>query len=174
MKEIEVKFRVKNFKTIIPILKKLGMKQVWKGKEKNFFLDTPSMTLKKMGAGLRVREWGGHSKSITLKTKGSGDNKKYKVRNEHQVIIDDIRAARGLLKGLGFSNEYLRYEKYREHWKREGVSVELDILKGMHFVEIEASKAKITQLAEILGLDWAQSTTQSYTSMLQSLAKSKY
>ncbi|MBI2055022.1 MAG: class IV adenylate cyclase [Candidatus Sungbacteria bacterium] len=168
MKEIELKFRVANFKEIIPKLKKLGGKCVWRGIEESYFYDTPAKTLKRKHQMLRLRSWAEHSYSLALKLEPEHSHKRYKVRDEFQIIVDDINATREILKHLGFV-EYIRYKKYREHWKLPGAFIELDTLKHLHFVEIEASKDRINQLAQILRLDWGQTTTQGYLSILRDL-----
>ena len=170
MKEIELKFKVANFREIIPQLKKLGGKCVWRGTEESWFFDTPAKTLKKKRQMLRLRSWAGHSHSLTLKLEPERSHKRYKVRDEFQIIVDDINVTREILKHLGFV-EYIRYKKYREHWKLPGAYIELDILKHLHFVEIEASKDRINQLVQILRLDWSQTTTQGYLSILRDLGR---
>lgn len=168
MKEIEVKFEVKNFKDKKIRLQKLGAELIWKGKEKNFYFDARDGKLKKSGAVLRLREWGGLSNTLTLKIDTKNKNKKYKIRKELQIEIDNIAEASKIFSALGFSGIF-RYSKYREHWKLKDASIELDRLEnGRCFVEIESTQKRINELAKILKLDWEKSTTNSYLTILSS------
>lgn len=163
MKEIEIKFRVKNFKGILSNLKRLGACLEWSGREENFYFDTRAMRLKKLGGALRLRRWPGHSERLTLKT--PSPTKRYKVRNEYQIDISNLKTMRTILENLGFYNS-LHYFKKRSHWKLEGAAVELDVLRNEYFVEIEGPKKKIDKIAKELGLDWKNSTTKSYPKIL--------
>jgi len=69
-------------------------------------------------------------------------------------------------KKIGFF-EVLYYTKAREHWSLPKAFIELDNLSGKKFVEIEASHKRLKELAQKLGLDFAKSTTKSYTQILK-------
>lgn len=167
MVETEVKFKVRAFGAIRKRLKSLGGKLIWKGVEKNFFFDTARGDLKKKKYHLRVRRWVGHSNSITLKVPPKRESRKYKVSHEHQIVFhDDVNIARRILKHLGFV-EYGSYKKYREHWEFRGAVIELDRVKNLSFLEIEAPKKKIDALAKLFGLDWENSTTKGYLKILR-------
>ncbi|MCH7759499.1 class IV adenylate cyclase [Patescibacteria group bacterium] len=168
MKEIEVKFKVKNFRNIIPKLNKLGARLVWQGLEQNVFFDFPAGKLKKQGVVLRLRKWPGHSNLLTLKTGGGQSSKKYNVRDEYQIKIDDIKSTKEILKNLGLV-ECFYYKKFRQHWTLGKTAIELDKLRHIYFVEIEAPKKEINELAKILGLDWKQSNTKNYLEILKEL-----
>ena len=164
-KEIELKFFVKSFEGILPRLKKLGGRLKWKGIEKNWFYDTPKEDLRKKGDNLRLRKWRGHSETMTFKNK-TVHKKNFRRSNEFQLETN-VDMMRKIFKGLGF-NEFLYYQKYREHWVLPGrVSIELDKLKGKNIVEIEASPKKIKELALKLGLNWKTSTTKGYLGLLR-------
>jgi predicted adenylyl cyclase CyaB len=170
MKEIEIKFRVKDFTEVRSRLKKLGAVLEWKGVEQSWFYDTPRQDLRAKGYNLRLRAWDGHSYMLTLKTKPRQEDGRYKIRNEHEMQISSLDTAFKILKLLGYG-ERIKYRKFREHWKLRGASVELDTLKGMHFVEIEAGKRRIDELALALGLDWKQTVRKGYISILQETEK---
>ena len=168
MKEIEVKFKVKNFKHIIPKLKKLGARLVWQGLEENIFFDFPAGKLKRQGVMLRLRKWPEHSNLLTLKARTGRRSKKYNVNDEYQIKIDDIKSTKEILKNLGLI-EWFYYKKFRQHWTLGKTAIELDKLRYIYFVEIEASKKKINELAKILELDWKQSNTKNYLEILKEL-----
>jgi len=161
MQEIEAKFRVKNFRNITPKLRKIKARLVWRGIEECFFFTNKRHNL-------RLKKWPGYSNTLTLKTEPKRLSKKYKIRNEYQIEVNDIKITRDMLKILGFV-EHFQYKKYREHWKWKDASIELDKIKNMHFVEIEGSKKRINELARILKLDWQQSTTKGYLAILKEL-----
>ncbi|MDI6734459.1 MAG: class IV adenylate cyclase [Patescibacteria group bacterium] len=165
MREIELKFKVKNFKNIVPKLKKLGAKLLWQGIEENYYFDTPNADLKKKSVYLRIRKWPGHSNSLTLKVSPLHKTKKYKILREYQVSVSDLKTTRIILENLGFVEKW-HYKKYRKHWKLGGVVIELDWVKNHRIVEIEGSKKKINELAKKLGLDFKDSTTKGYLNIL--------
>ena len=168
MKEIEVKFQVKNFKKIVLALMELGAQLEWKGVEVSYFFDNAEGTLRKEHKNLRLRKWEGEKNILTLKTPAERTSKKYKIKNEYEIVVDNIDRARNLLKHLGFQ-EYLRYKKHREHWKLPDAAIELDTLMGHHFVEVEAPKKRIDELAHALGLEWSHVVRQGYVSILREL-----
>jgi len=166
MKEIEIKFRVRDFKRVREKLIQLDARLDWKGLEESWFFDTPKQLLKQKKYNLRLRRWSGHKDTLTLKTKPAEEDLKYKVRNEYEIEVDDIRVACTILEHLGFK-KYLRYKKYREHWLLKDAAVELDKLSGQYFVEIEAPKKRIDELAIFLGLDWQKAEKRGYISILR-------
>ena len=66
-----------------------------------------------------------------------------------------------ILRGLGYLPR-LCYEKFRSVWTLTQARVFLDILPFGHFLEIEASPARIRGLALELGLDPRDALSQSY------------
>lgn len=168
MIEKELKFEVKNFVNLRPILQKLGSRLIWKGKEKNFYFDTQDKKLEKSGTALRIREWQNHSNTLTLKIPAKQKNESVKVREELQIEINNIQTAARILNTLGFVKIFY-YQKNREHWKLKNASIELDKIKNKYFVEIEASQKIIKKLTDILNLDWKKSTTKDYPAILKEL-----
>ncbi|MBI2514880.1 class IV adenylate cyclase [Candidatus Wolfebacteria bacterium] len=169
MKEIEIKFKVENLEGPRKIIKKLGARLLWKGIEENYYFDTLDKKLKKRGQVLRIKKWKGFETTLTLKTDLEGYNRKrFNIREEARMLIDEshVKFAARILKHLGFV-EFFRYNKYREHWEAGNVSFELDKVGSRFFVEIEAPKKKIRELADKLGLDWAGSTAESYIELIK-------
>ena len=167
MKEIEIKFGVKNLDETRLRLKKLGARLVWKGVEESRFFDTPTNDLRKKGQVIRLRKNENYKNTLTIKISSAEDGKRYKIKNELEITIDNINTAQKILRSLGFTKEFFRYKKHREHWELSHASIELDKTRGGCFVEIEASKQTIGRLAKKLDLDWAQSTTKGYVSILK-------
>ena len=161
-KEIEVKFRVQKLGGYREKLKKLQAQLEWMGKEKNIYFERNDAYLEQGGKVLRVREWPGHSASITSKSsapKTSG--RRYDERREEQTDIADFASMCRILEMIGF-DKVLVYEKKREHWKLGKVSIELDRLHGRSYVEIEGTKKQIDKIARLLGLDWEDRESRSY------------
>ncbi|MDO8584580.1 MAG: class IV adenylate cyclase [bacterium] len=165
MNETEVKFRVKSFNAVRANIKKLGGVCEWKGEERNYFFDTPDKTLRKQKATLRLRERENGPAALTIKITPERNHGKYKVMQEYEITVSDVSETARMLKLLGFA-QWFKYKKQREHWKVSGAHIELDFVGKLRFVEIEASKKKIDALAKTLGLDWKNSTTKGYLSIL--------
>lgn len=162
-KEIELKFRVENFGNLREKLKKLGAKLEWKGKEENWYFDTPNNGLRKKDSALRIKRMG--DVKLTLK-EGRHIERGVKVATEYQVVVDDPHIMKIILEKLGFDN-VLYYRKYREHWRLGNAYIELDTLNSKRFVEIEAFHKLLKELVYKLGLDFTKSTTKSYTHILK-------
>lgn len=166
MNETEVKFRVKSFSAVRVRIKKLGGKLEWYGEERNFFFDTPEKILRQRKATLRLRERENGPAALTIKITPERDHGKYKVMREYEITVSDVAETAQMLKLLGFE-QWFQYKKQREHWELGRAHVELDSVGKLKFVEIEASKKKIDALAKALGLDWKDSTTKGYLTILK-------
>ncbi|OHA48425.1 MAG: hypothetical protein A2806_03110 [Candidatus Terrybacteria bacterium RIFCSPHIGHO2_01_FULL_48_17] len=175
MKEIEVKFSVKDFERIRRNLKQRGAKLLWKGIEQNYFFDTKNRQLKKRREVLRVKKIKKKRKDVfllTFKTGAKGRDVKFKARDEYEIEINDFLAMQRILQKLGF-HPWFRYQKRREHWKLGKLSIELDEVRGRRFVELEGEKRGIEKLARELTLHWGNSTTKGYLSILNAYARRK-
>ena len=96
---------------------------------------------------LRVRLENGKSR-ITFK--GPVQPSLMKVRDELETIIGDGVLLLRLFEELGY-RVWFRYEKYREEFSHEDVTVAVDETPVGVFVEIEGSEQGITAMAEALG-----------------------
>ena len=162
-KEIELKFRVKDFGPIRKKLKVLGAKLVWKGREENWFFDSRRFNFRKNDSALRIKI--SDRPTLTLKT-GKHIERGVKIATGHEAEIGDPFNMRFILERLGM-NRALRYSKKREHWKLGKSYVELDTLNPSNkYVEIEGSHASIQSIDKKLNLSFAKSTTKSYTEIL--------
>ncbi len=165
MKEIEVKFIVKDLKPAARILKKLRAVRAWKGTEESYYFDLPGHVLRNRGIVLRLRRWKGDSDTLTCKIEPARNAGKISAREELQTTLGDHAAMRAILGALGY-RESFRYQKNREHWKLGKTAIELDALGKRKFVEIEGTKKEIERLARLLKLDWERSTVRSYVDIL--------
>jgi len=145
-REIEIKLRVEDMKSLSRALKRLGAKPVGEGKgrihEWNVIYDTPQGGLAKHGQLLRIRTespGANKSRSTTAKTakprivltfkqpavkpeKAIGNPANYvpswphKVREEIEIEVADAAALGSIFEGLGMRG-WFRYEKYRTTMK---------------------------------------------------------
>lgn len=167
MKEIEVKFKVRDFREIRKKLQSVGAVLIWKGIEESFFFDTRESSLRKKGTLLRLRRWAGHSNTLTVKTKAL-PSRWYKIKHEYQIPVENVEKTKLLLQALGFK-EYFRYKKYREHWNVGNASIELDKVAHLLFVEIEAPPKEIDRIARTFGLNRRYAIREGYIGILKRL-----
>lgn len=165
-REIELKFYVDNFGPLRNKLQKIGAKRIWAGKEKNWYFDTPTQTLRKRRVAFRLRTAGDNK--LTLKANGS--RRIFKSVDEYEISVSDADETRKILEKLGFRIR-IAYSKKRECWKYKKADITLDSLPFGKFVEIEASPQQIRSLAQKLGLSFAESTTKSYIQLLREHSK---
>ena len=164
-KEVELKFFVDDLGLVRKKLKKLGVKLEWTGSEYDRFFDTSDKRLQKKGATLRLRVTPDFS---YLTYKESKTHKKFKVADEYEV--DDIKnpeELRKILERLGFEVKFAYKKPRREFWRWGKNLITLDSFPFGKFVEIEGTENFIKSAALKLGLDFARSSTESYTRLLK-------
>jgi adenylate cyclase class 2 len=130
--------------------------------EANTLFDAPGGELRASGRSFRVRRYGSKG-SVTLK----GVARVFggvKSREELETHVDSPEVLARILHAIGFVPQF-RYEKYREIWKVGSTVVCLDETPLGHFVEIEGALSAISRVAKILGLDAANSLSDSYPAL---------
>lgn len=167
MKEIEMKFEVKNFTQVRERLHAIGARLVWKGIESTQYFDYSDESLKKKKLSLRIREWKGYSILVTCKH-DLKHGKNAKRRNEFQFETNDKKQVEAIFLLLGLVPTF-NYKKKREHWEVEKhVHVELDELQtARRFVEIEGTEQKIITLSKVLGVFDCSKVFKSYPEILK-------
>lgn len=158
--EIETKYLNADHAALRARLAELGAGRVGRWLERNAVYDDADRSLKARGTLLRLREKPGGA-VLTLKRSAAATSATAKIYEEHETRVDDARALRGVLCGLGYA-EALRYEKIREKWKLAGCEVCLDTLPFGDFVEIEGAEADILACAGLLGLQSENASTATY------------
>ncbi len=118
--------------------------------EGNWVLDDPSHTLAAAGRLLRVRR-AGDTATLTVKEPGTFAGG-IKSRVELETEVGSAEQALAILAGLGFV-PVRRYEKRRESWSLDGVTVALDETPMGAFVELEGESPLLEPAAVELGLD---------------------
>ena len=131
-------------------------------REENLLLDQDDGSLRTAGSLLRIRQHGDRN-LLTLKGPVSY-NGSIKVRAEHETEISDLPRMVEIFARLGFS-VVMKYEKDREEWLLEDISVVLDHTPMGDFVEVEGPPERLELAARLLGLDPAAAVRGSYVSL---------
>ncbi len=167
MLEQEAKFWVPDLAAFRSMLEDRGARllapRVW---EYNIRFDTPDRALQAARQVLRLRR----DRKQTLAYKGRPRLEGgVVVREEIEVEIDDLEAARRLLKALGFVEVFV-YEKYRTLYRWGEVVLALDETPMGNFVEVEGPSAQAVQAAaRQLGLDPSAAVADSYAGLFHRL-----
>lgn len=149
----------------------LGIGALPRGKffEKNIRFEDSDNTLMANKCLLRLRH---DRKSIlTFKSPPPKDSQQVKVFKELEVEVSDFQAMKDILESLGYHGEQV-YEKWRETLVLEKVHFCLDAMPYGSFLEIEGSRADISNYARILGLPWEKRILTNYLAIFDILKKS--
>jgi adenylate cyclase class 2 len=126
--------------------------------QEDSLLDTDDESLRRRRCVLRVRVENGKSR-ITFK--GPVQPSLLKVREELETVVGDGQVVLRILEELGL-HVWFRYEKYREEFSHEDVTVAVDETPVGVFVEIEGSEHGIMAMADTLGRTPADYVLDSY------------
>lgn len=170
-REIELKFFVDDLGVVRKKLKRLRVKFEWAGSEYDRFFDTSDKKLQKKGATLRLRVTPDFS---YLTYKESKTHKKFKAADEYEVNdIQKPEELRKIFKRLGFGVKFAYKKPRREFWRWKGHLITLDSFPFGKFVEVEGPERFIHFAAKKLDLNFAKSSTKSYTQLLREHRKKK-
>jgi adenylate cyclase, class 2 len=114
--------------------------------QEDCLLDTADERLRRRRCVLRVRIEAGRS---LLTFKGPVQTSPMKLRDELETVVGDGVLFLRVLEQLGFT-VWFRYQKYREEFAREDVTLALDETPVGTFVEIEGSERGILDTTESL------------------------
>ena len=115
--------------------------------QEDYLLDTPEDTLRRRRCVLRVRLECGKT---MLTFKGPVQASPMKLREELETVVGDGLLLLNVLEELGF-RVWFRYEKYREEFSHEDVTVAIDETPVGIFIEIEGSDQGIADMTAALG-----------------------
>jgi adenylate cyclase class 2 len=115
--------------------------------QEDALLDTEDESLRQRRCVLRIRTESGKS---LLTFKGPVLPGSMKVRDEHETVVGDGEVLQRVLEELGL-HVWFRYEKYREEYAAEDVTIAIDETPVGTFVEIEGGEEGILAMAEALG-----------------------
>ena len=127
--------------------------------EDNWVFDDASRTLSASGRLLRLRSFAGRS-ILTFKD-AARFSAGVKSRAEYETAVEDGQAVVHILAGLGFA-PVRRYQKRREVWSLEEVTVAVDETPMGAFVELEGEAARLVPAAQALGLDRERAARGTY------------
>jgi len=165
MEEIEVKFRIKETKTVTERLRKLGFRiTIGRHREKNYLFDDNAGNLQKAGKLLRVRKTPS-SQSVTFKGPISTSSK-LKHREEIECRIDSADTLMRILEESGFKVR-TEYSKYRTVFEKDPFNVSLDETEAGNYLEVEGpSDEEITSLGEKLGYSEEDFVRRTYAELI--------
>ncbi len=126
--------------------------------QEDSLLDTEDESLRRRRCVLRVRVENGKSR-ITFK--GPVQPSIIKVREELETVVGDGQVLLCILETLGL-HVWFRYEKYREEFSHEDVTVAVDETPVGVFVEVEGTENGIIAMADALGREPADFVVDSY------------
>jgi len=114
--------------------------------QEDSLLDTPDDQLQRRRCVLRVRMESGKT---LLTFKGPVQTSPMKLREEMETVVGDGLLLMRVFEELGF-RVWFRYEKYREEFAHEDVTIAIDETPVGTFVEIEGSERGIHDMAAAL------------------------
>ena len=115
--------------------------------QEDALLDTDDEILRRRQCVLRVRTEAG---KCLLTFKGPAQPETMKIRDEYETVIDDGEILQRVLEELGL-HVWFRYEKYREEYAAEDVTIALDETPIGTYVEIEGGEDGIHTMTRALG-----------------------
>lgn len=162
-KELEVKYLVRDLKSIGEKLESLGAKlEHPREKEINLRFDFPDGSLTREHRVLRLRQ--DHRARLTYK--GPQDlSAEANLRTEVETAVEDFAAMQRLIEALGYIVS-TKYEKWRTTFSLQSIEAVLDELPFGDFIEMEGStEEELKDLSKSLGLDWSKRVPVSYLSL---------
>lgn len=149
--ECEAKIRVEDLEAVRNRLRELEAVDGGECLERNWVLDDARESLRRRTVLLRVRNVGGDTAVMTIKT--PADKGEFKSRHEIETTVDSTDRLLLQLEALGFHVTWI-YEKRRHSWQWGGCVIDLDECPELGcFVEIEGAPKRIREAARALGLD---------------------
>jgi len=129
--------------------------------QEDYLLDTHDDLLRQRRCVLRVRLECGKT---LLTFKGPVQNSPMKLREELETVVGDGLLLMHVLEELGF-HVWFRYEKYREEFAHEDVTIAIDETPVGTFVEIEGGEEGILTMTIALGRTPSDFVLDSYRSL---------
>jgi adenylate cyclase class 2 len=126
--------------------------------QEDALLDTEDESLRHRRCVLRIRTESGRS---LLTFNGPVLPGSMKVRDEYETVIGDGQVVQRVLEEIGL-HVWFRYEKYREEYAAEDVTIAIDETPVGTFVEIEGGEEGILSIAQALGRTQSDFVLDSY------------
>jgi adenylate cyclase, class 2 len=161
-KEIEIKFRVENLRTLARKLGAAGFRvKTPRTHEMNTLYDLPGGVLRRRKELLRLREFG---TSWTLTHKSGSKVGRHSSRRELETGVSNGKRMDSILRALGYWPSF-RYEKFRAEWTDGKGQVVVDHTPIGDFCEIEGRPRWIDSTAEKLGVSREDYITKNYATL---------
>ena len=161
-REIEIKFRVENVRTLAAKLRGAGFHVATRRThEMNTLYDLPGEVLRKRKELLRLRQYGSE---WTLTHKSQGKTGRHSSRVELETSVGDGRKMDTILHALGYRPSF-RYEKFRAEWTDGKGQVVVDETPIGNFCEIEGPPRWIDATAKKLGIRREQYIMKNYATL---------
>ncbi len=166
-KEVEIKFRVKDVRTLTRQLQAAGFRLITRRThEMNTLYDLPGEVLRKGNQLLRIRKYGSE---WTLTYKRGTVRGRHSSRLELETKVADGRKLDTILRALGYSPSF-RYEKFRAEWLDDKVPsgkghVVVDETPIGNFCELEGPPRWIDATAEKLEVKREDYITKNYATL---------
>ena len=161
-REVEIKFKIDGIESLAAKLGAAGFRLVTeRTHEVNTLYDLPGNPLRRRGALLRVRNYGGKW-TVTYKDKSKPG--RHKSRREIETQVQDGQALAEILQAAGFRPGFA-YEKFRSEWADGTGHVVIDETPIGNFGEIEGPSQWIDEVAQRLGISRKQYITASYAEL---------
>lgn len=129
--------------------------------QEDALLDTEDEAMRRRGCALRIRTESGKS-LVTLK--GPVQPGTMKMREEHETVVSDGAVLQHVFEALGL-HVWFRYEKYREEYAAEDVTIAIDETPVGTFVELEGHEHGILAMTAALGRSPADFILDSYRNL---------
>jgi adenylate cyclase, class 2 len=166
-KEIEIKFRVGNLRSLARKLRQCGFHRLTeRTHEMNTLYDLPGGVLRKRKELLRIRKYG----SVwTITHKHGTKRARHSSRIELETRVADGKKLDAILHALGYAPSF-RYEKFRAEWvdlKAPGGKghIVVDETPIGNFCEIEGPSRWIDATAKLLGVRREDYITKNYATL---------
>jgi adenylate cyclase class 2 len=161
-KEIEIKFRVENLRTLARTLRAAGFRlKTPRTHEMNTLYDLAGEVLRRRKELLRLREYGS---SWTLTHKSGSKVGRHSSRRELETGVSDGKKMDAILLALGYSPSF-RYEKFRAEWTDGKGQVVVDQTPIGDFCEIEGKPRWIDATAKKVGISREDYITKNYATL---------
>ncbi|MFZ1007775.1 MAG: class IV adenylate cyclase [Candidatus Sulfotelmatobacter sp.] len=161
-REIEIKFRVENVRSLARKLRTAGFRVVTRRThEMNTLYDLPGELLRKKKELLRIRKYGS---AWTLTHKAGKKAGRHSSREELETSLGDGKKMDLILRALGYTPSF-RYEKFRAEWTDGKGVVVVDETPLGNFCEIEGMPRWIDATAKKLGVTPADYITKNYVTL---------
>jgi adenylate cyclase class 2 len=115
--------------------------------QEDALLDTEDEDLRRRQCALRIRTESGKS---LLTFKGPVQPGRMKMREEQETVVSDGAVLQRVFEELGL-HVWFRYQKYREEYAAEDVTIAIDETPVGTFVEIEGGEQGILAMTAALG-----------------------